>query len=430
MKRRLLAGLFLTTLLSSATFAGDYTLLMYGANVFEGGEFTINSYLSNSGDEVLAYSFGVCFDETVIELVDLELLTPTPDFVEFEQYSGGWTVNVIVGAGPGLGLMPLPISEVHFLVTASYLAIGDEQTTTAVEFCVGPAPQMVPIALDTVSGPATPALFGGEVEIFDPLGFLFTIEDRDVYYSTNDPERFFETQFTLSEPDPGYDGPVQGFSAGGVHDPDFLELMFGAPMGPISYLGGSLLPPSLEFFQFDITSDGWSVGVIMGGFQFVEFDATLEPVIRMKYRVKPALLTGQTEVTTLAFSEDQGSPFPVPLAATFAGGMSSSAISIDGVVTLLPFDGDLFNRGDCNVDGALDVADGVTILSELFAGGSTPTCRAACDTNGDGIYDIADPVSLFNYMLLGAAPPPLPFGNCGGDDLGWSCDLFDACPAG
>ncbi len=419
--------MLLAAALSLPSFAGGYSLLMYGADVFEDQEFTIVTRLAfSSGDEVLAYSFGVCYDETAVQLQDLELLTTNPDFVELAQYSGAWTANVIVGTLPGQGLLPM-LASAHSLVRADYLAIGDEQTTT-VEFCAGPPPDSVPIVIETVGGLATPTFFTGPVDILDPMGFLFTIEDSELYYSVGDPERFFETRMTLSEPDPGYEDHVQGFSAGGVHDPDLLELLFGAPTGPISYLGGSFFPPSLEFFSFEIAPDGWWVGVLFGGFNPIYFDATLEPVVRLKYRVKPDLLTGQTEFTTLAFSEDQGSP-PVPIVAV-VGGTSIPGNVIDGTVTLLPFEGDLYNRGDCNVDGMINVADGMTILSELFSDGATPTCRAACDANGDGVYDIADPISLFNYVLFGAAPPPSPFGTCGADALGWSCDMFDACPAG
>ena len=74
-----------------------------------------------------------------------------------------------------------------------------------------------------------------------------------------------------------------------------------------------------------------------------------------------------------------------------------------------------FQRGDANVDGDLDLSDGVVILNSLFLGGPEPECLDAADTDDSGTVQITDAVVLFNYLFLDAAPPSAPFEECGPD---------------
>ncbi|MFN0059465.1 MAG: FG-GAP-like repeat-containing protein [Planctomycetota bacterium] len=74
-----------------------------------------------------------------------------------------------------------------------------------------------------------------------------------------------------------------------------------------------------------------------------------------------------------------------------------------------------FARGDCNDDGAHNVADPVTLLTALFGGSVVPGCADACDANDDGDLDIADVIWLLT-SLFGAGPAPSsPYPGCGED---------------
>jgi hypothetical protein len=75
-----------------------------------------------------------------------------------------------------------------------------------------------------------------------------------------------------------------------------------------------------------------------------------------------------------------------------------------------------FRRGDSNSNGSVDMADAVSSLSWLFAGGRTPGCLDAADANDDGTVDIGDPISILNWLFLGGPTPrrPGPFA-CGED---------------
>ncbi len=90
-----------------------------------------------------------------------------------------------------------------------------------------------------------------------------------------------------------------------------------------------------------------------------------------------------------------------------------------------------FSRGDCNGDGACDMADSIYVLNGLFVGGAVPRCLAAADVNGDAGVDIADPVYLLNYHFLGGPPPAVPFPDCGTSELAADASLGceeSACP--
>ncbi|MGE3164207.1 MAG: dockerin type I repeat-containing protein [Planctomycetota bacterium] len=89
-----------------------------------------------------------------------------------------------------------------------------------------------------------------------------------------------------------------------------------------------------------------------------------------------------------------------------------------------------FKRGDCNADGAFNVADAVTLLGFLFGGGpSALACESACDANDDGSLNIADAVAKLGSLFGGAGPLPAPT-SCGADPTadGLQCATYPVCP--
>jgi hypothetical protein len=71
-----------------------------------------------------------------------------------------------------------------------------------------------------------------------------------------------------------------------------------------------------------------------------------------------------------------------------------------------------FRRGDCNGDGAVDLADPVRGLAILFRGVPPGDCPAACDANGDGGMNIADATRLLAFLFTAGPPPPAPWPEC------------------
>lgn len=90
-----------------------------------------------------------------------------------------------------------------------------------------------------------------------------------------------------------------------------------------------------------------------------------------------------------------------------------------------------FIRGDCNQDGAVDVADAVQILSALFVPGTDPpSCEGSCDTNTDAMRDVSDAVFILTWLFGSGAAPEPPFPDCGLDSAltALRCDHATACP--
>jgi hypothetical protein len=104
--------------------------------------------------------------------------------------------------------------------------------------------------------------------------------------------------------------------------------------------------------------------------------------------------------------------------------------SIDSNGDGIPDDcGSVFRRCDANVDGKIDISDGIRIFNALFRGAPHASCLRAEDCNGDGRVDISDGLYSIAYQLLGGSAPPPPFPHCGSDPLAseLSCTAHPPC---
>ena len=86
----------------------------------------------------------------------------------------------------------------------------------------------------------------------------------------------------------------------------------------------------------------------------------------------------------------------------------------------------IFNRGDANADGIINITDGIFVLNYLFLGGGTPTCLEAANGNDDAVINITDGIFILNYLFLGGPEPPAPGPTdapCGPDPVDSPSDL-------
>lgn len=75
----------------------------------------------------------------------------------------------------------------------------------------------------------------------------------------------------------------------------------------------------------------------------------------------------------------------------------------------------------------------ISILEELFAGGSETFCSTLCDVNGDGELSISDPVALLDFLFLGVRlriPLPPPEELCDRADNDCNGEVDEVCPDG
>jgi len=85
----------------------------------------------------------------------------------------------------------------------------------------------------------------------------------------------------------------------------------------------------------------------------------------------------------------------------------------------------LFQRGDANADGSMDISDPVSILGFLFREFPRELpCEDAADANDDGVIDMSDAVAALGFLFLGTLSPSEPFHECGLDP---SEDDLDCC---
>jgi hypothetical protein len=110
------------------------------------------------------------------------------------------------------------------------------------------------------------------------------------------------------------------------------------------------------------------------------------------------------------------------------GGTASAEIRVPVVGTS---GGARFRRADSNVDGRVDISDGIFTLNWQFAGTLAPPCLLSADANRDFGVDISDVIFTLTYQFNGGMPPPAPLNVCGTDNeaelAGLDCGSYPPC---
>ena len=77
--------------------------------------------------------------------------------------------------------------------------------------------------------------------------------------------------------------------------------------------------------------------------------------------------------------------------------------------------GELFIRGDVDLDATLTISDAVSFLGYAFGSAEGLACQKAADMNDDGRLTIRDAVVLLQHLFQGGAALPEPAIVCGAD---------------
>ena len=150
------------------------------------------------------------------------------------------------------------------------------------------------------------------------------------------------------------------------------------------------------------------------------------------------------EVATITFeatpSATRGIPYELRACTEEVGVPPVEAsVVIDGLLVTplldsgsLTFFEAMFRRADTNLDGSIDIADHIFLGLILFDPAFTVfPCREACDVNGDLQVDVADMISIVSYLFAGGAAPAAPFPECGVDPdpaTSLGCAQGEVCP--
>ncbi|MBI4603229.1 MAG: hypothetical protein HY721_14840 [Planctomycetes bacterium] len=136
--------------------------------------------------------------------------------------------------------------------------------------------------------------------------------------------------------------------------------------------------------------------------------------------LEDGLQDGGREATWNVFSEDGGSS-----EAPCNGGTASLTLRFT------PAEKPSFLRGDANVDGRVDISDGVHTLQSFFLGGARGSCRSAADFDDSGTVDISDASGTFQNLFLGGRRPPAPGSvQCGPDPSADGLGCLELPPCG
>ena len=111
-------------------------------------------------------------------------------------------------------------------------------------------------------------------------------------------------------------------------------------------------------------------------------------------------------------------------------GASLTVTEITGTLSLTPYEGSQFIRGDVDQNDSLDLADGIGVLQFLFLNTAT-TCYSSLDADDTGNVSISDAVRVLCAVFCPGAPAPAgPYPGCGVDstDDDGTCEEYSGCP--
>ena len=215
-------------------------------------------------------------------------------------------------------------------------------------------------------------------------------------------------------------GGIHAWSWGVCHDPDLVSLLT-VEVDEFLATVNNGNPPA--FHVIDTYPDGWIVGAVISSTGCCVIPPGVYEMYHSTYEAGSTI-----ETTSLEFCDTLATP-PVAIRLVI-GGQGILPVTVNGSIEIV--EEAPFARGDCNQDGALDLADVIFSEIYMFAGGENPGCIDACDSNDDGVLNIADPIYLLNLLFIQGPPIPTPSASCGPDPTvdGLLCESFDSgmCP--
>lgn len=416
----------------------DYVLDITDGSGSIGGVASVDFTTDITGAAGLAgWSWGIC--QTPAGIVDITAVADGSATAALNDGDGadfnaptlipgeGWTIGVVVNLlgmtslAPGIGLQ-LHIGDYNLLAEGS-------ATLSYCDTLGNPIVQTV--LVDDIGNTIIPTILDGTIDVVSaPPPFTYDGRITNANYDQNTGVGSFTVSPTIVEDpaNPGYPNDTQGFSMGLGHDSNLLTASTVDPAAALGALNGGSGP---DFFGPQTLADGITVGVVYSllATDAIAYDTAIE-VLTISYDTVAGTLAGDAdgEVTALSWIDTLGTP-TVQNVVVIAG-VSQAVLFNDGVINLNPQLEPVFVRGDCNDDGAVNIADGIWALNAMFQGGPPVTCAEACDAQDDGLSgDISDAMYIFNYRLFDGPTPPAPFPACGTDaNPGAACDTYNSCP--
>ena len=429
MIRKFSAGLAVIALVCPASTAGaqdpNYVCSITSGSAAPGGSLTIDSVVSNPTADLEGWSYGVCSGPEVTAIsVDSDIdLTSAGDllsedgFINTAVFPGGWTQGVVVCL---TGCAVIPSGSTFTMARTTYdIPGGTAPGLYPLDYCETLG--VPPVAFVVVVGGASiaPTATGGSIEVLDIPDPAFTYiapnADGGNYPSTGGLSGSTTVNFAVAETDNSglgatFPNQTQGLSLAVSNDPAIVTPVAVTPAGALAALNGGDGP---DFFTVGLFADAWSVGIVyvLTGGETVGFSAAGDDAVSVQYDGVAGALAGTVGPTSTPLTWDAGIGVPPVSLVVVVNGASFAAATTDGSITFNGTTTIAFSRGDANGDDQINIADIISILSQLFQGVPI-VCSIALDVNDDGVANAADAVYLAAYIFQGGPPPPAPFGTC------------------
>ncbi len=404
-------GLF-CVLLPQASWGqeADYVVRFSDVLGASGSQQTVTCFFDHpTGPDINGWQLAVCHDNALLTPLSAENGSTTqtvrdgapPDLGFIEIIPGiGVTMGVIISMVPGEAVLP-PGSE-YELLEIIYSLNGPNDTLTELYYCSIGSPVVETLFVFNLGQElAYPTTVPGSVEI--TLPFFFNAASVEGVAAQQ-----VSAAITMENP-----MNVYGFSFGLAHD-GAIALLEDIQPGAATR--------EAEFFVFNLTPEGGTGGILgcildtdgPGPLDFIPNGVDQE-IALFQYEIVPGAAVG--EISPLAFTDELSPPAPSPPTPVVVsiGETAVSPITLDGSIEVVA-EGTLFERGDTNSDGTVNIADSIFLFEYLFVvGAPEPQCFQTGDINNDEGLNVADGIYLLTYLFSEGPPPPAPFEECGLD---------------
>lgn len=355
----------------------NYYIYILDGGAPTGATIDLTVRLDNLGEQISAYSYGVCHDPSVMQIDDAtEVGTDTavandgnpPGFLVLNVYPtavpgdsavAGWNMAAVIDL---FGVSYFPPATNYTLGIGTYTVLGSAGTSTLVETCGSVGNPPFNVALDLFGNVAFPT----------QIPALVSIVSCDSLPDCNENGENDYCDITNGAGDCDGDGELDSCEiANGALDCDFDGV-----------------PDLCQLQEGDADCDQNGV---LDACEVSDPDFDCDG-------------NGLLDVCEINPGTDQNG---------------------DGILDNCQD----FIRGDCNAIGNIDLADAISLLDYLFGSSTGVPCADACDINDDGNIDVADAINLLSALFSGGEPPQDPHPFCGLDETDdpLGCGIFEGC---
>ncbi|HIG04646.1 MAG TPA: hypothetical protein EYQ08_02810 [Planctomycetes bacterium] len=382
--------------------------------------------LSNSSGAVQGYVLAVAHDSALVSLQGItlgaETLAAGAELVVPELYSNGGTLGVVLDFESPFEGQSIATGADNHIASFTYssnqvIENPDQPITTAIELVNG---QLGSPALDNVIVVAglsiSPALEDGTLTLLD---IVIPVNDTAFYIGQRDfpetgtngglgfPGQEIEFCFFYSDPNDN----IQGIQMAVCYD-DLLLID-----GTFTIEGSIADELGAEFVNYQIDNDDNDgdgrelvAGILMDAlppFENQQLPSTSEPLMIACVQAEVDAGAACGDSFTIDFCDGINGNGMVPINNLVVIEYQSiqSFERYGATYEIIPVPA--FQRGDCNTDTKVDLADAATVIASQFQGYGVG-CLDACDANDDSVINLADSVFLLNFLFKFGPPTPAP----------------------